>query len=105
MTTEALIQQQLKNHNVLLYMKGTPNEPLCGFSRLAATILQQCHVPFEAVDVLEHQEIRRILPQISQWPTFPQLYIKGELIGGSDIMAELYARGELQQKLAQVKEN
>ena len=103
MTTEELIQKQLKENDVVLYMKGMPEQPLCGFSKLAATILQQCQVPFKPIDVLEQPELRRVLPQVSQWPTFPQLYIKGELIGGSDIIANLYASGELQQKFAQIK--
>lgn len=102
MTTADLIQSQIANHDVLLYMKGVPDEPLCGFSKLAATILQQCGVPFESVDVLANPDIRRVLPQVSQWPTFPQLYIKGELIGGSDIIAELYTSGGLQQQLDQI---
>lgn len=102
MNTEALIQEQINDPKspIVLYMKGTPEEPLCGFSKLAATILQRCQVSFKSIDVLANPAIREVLPKVSQWPTFPQLYIKGELIGGSDIMADLYASGELQKQLA-----
>jgi monothiol glutaredoxin len=109
MSTEAPIQsysrwdheERLRTNPVLLYMKGTPEEPLCGFSRLAVQILQQCRVPFLPVDVL-HPDIRDALKQISEWPTFPQLYIQRKFIGGSDIIAALYDNGELQKKLAMI---
>lgn len=96
-------KKQLQEHAVLLYMKGTPKEPLCGFSQLAVRILQQCEVPFASVDIL-NPDIRSILKQITQWPTFPQLYIRGEFIGGSDIIADLYAKGELQKKFTDLGE-
>lgn len=92
-------QQLLQAHVILLYMKGTPQEPLCGFSQLAVRILHQCNASFFTVDVL-NPDIRSSLKQITKWPTFPQLYIQGQLIGGSDIIAELYASGELQKKLS-----
>ena len=90
--------KRLRKNPVLLYMKGTPKEPLCGFSKLAVHILQQCKTPFTSINVLD-PDIRSALKQISKWPTFPQLYIRGEFIGGSDIMADLYAKGALQTKL------
>ena len=93
-------EKRLQKNPVLLYMKGTPKEPLCGFSRLAVRILQQCGASFTPVDVL-NPDIRFALKQISQWPTFPQLYIHGKFIGGSDIIADLYRQGTLQKKLAE----
>jgi len=90
--------KHLKENPVLLYMKGTPREPLCGFSKLAVHILQQCGTLFTFINVLD-PDIRSPLKKISEWPTFPQLYIRGKFIGGSDIIADLYAKGELQKKL------
>lgn len=94
------IKQQIASSDVLLYMKGTPQFPQCGFSSRVVQILKQCQVPFDTVNVLENPEIRATLPHVANWPTFPQLYIKGELIGGCDIVCELYENGELQQILA-----
>lgn len=95
----AKIQQQIAENSVLLYMKGSPQIPQCGFSAKAIQVLQACGKPFAFVDILQHPEIRSTLPEYADWPTFPQLYINGELIGGSDIVAEMYAEGELQQKI------
>lgn len=94
------IQKQIEENDVVLYMKGTPNFPQCGFSGLAVEVLRRCGVdhPF-AVNVLEDMEIRQGIKEFSHWPTIPQLYIKGEFIGGSDIMKEMYESGELQKKL------
>jgi len=89
------IKQQLAENAILLYMKGTPKLPQCGFSARAVQCIDACGVNFASVDVLANPDIRQTLPQVSNWPTFPQLYVKGELIGGSDIIAELYERGEL----------
>ena len=100
----ATIQQQIADNAVILYMKGSPQMPQCGFSAKAIQLLQACDKPFAFVDILQHPEIRATLPEYADWPTFPQLYIKGELIGGSDIIAEMYADGELQQKLDAVAE-
>lgn len=100
--TIELIKQQISNSAVLLYMKGTPQFPQCGFSARAVQVLQQCGATFDSVNILEHPDIRRTLPQYANWPTFPQLYIKGELVGGSDIMLELFESGELQKQLEQV---
>ncbi|MDO4223365.1 MAG: Grx4 family monothiol glutaredoxin [Acinetobacter sp.] len=93
--TEALIREQIAKHNVLLYMKGTPQFPQCGFSARAVEILSQIGRPFAYVNILENPDIRATLPQIANWPTFPQLWVKGELIGGSDIMMEMFQSGEL----------
>ena len=90
------IESQLQENPVILYMKGTPTFPQCGFSARAAQILQHVGVPFAHVNIFEDPEIREGLKIYSNWPTFPQLYIQGELIGGSDIMMDLFEKGELQ---------
>jgi monothiol glutaredoxin len=99
MDTLTKIKEQIANHAVLLYMKGSPEEPKCGFSSRAAQILKACEVEFAHVDILENPDIRQTLPQYANWPTFPQLYVKGELVGGCDIMVEMYQSGELQSLL------
>lgn len=93
--TEALIRDQIAKHAVLLYMKGTPQFPQCGFSARAVEILSQIGRPFAFVNILENQDIRSTLPRIANWPTFPQLWVKGELLGGSDILMEMFQNGEL----------
>jgi monothiol glutaredoxin len=90
------IESILESNNVVLFMKGTPQMPMCGFSSRATAILQELQVPFHGVNVLEDQDLREGIKEFGQWPTIPQLYIKGELIGGSDIMMEMYEAGELQ---------
>lgn len=97
MDTIQLIQQQIATHPILLYMKGTADHPQCGFSARAVQALKACGAKFETVDVLANQDIRATLPKVANWPTFPQLYIKGELVGGCDIIVEMFANGELQQ--------
>lgn len=98
------IQEQLKevveNNDVVLFMKGTPDFPQCGFSGLATQILQQLDTRFASVDVLADNTVREGIKQYSNWPTIPQLYIKGEFIGGSDIMKEMFENGELAKKVA-----
>lgn len=102
MSTEALIKQQIDDNPILLYMKGTPDFPQCGFSGQAVQILRACGIEeFAHVNILENPDIRATLPKVANWPTFPQLYIKGELVGGSDIMLEMYENGELKQLLSQ----
>jgi monothiol glutaredoxin len=91
------IRQQIESHPIILYMKGTPELPQCGFSSYAAQALKACNAKFFHVNVLADPEIRANLPRYANWPTFPQLYVKGELIGGCDIMRELYETGELQK--------
>lgn len=89
------IQQAIGENDVILFMKGTPDAPSCGFSARAAAALQALEVPFSAVDVLPDPRIRQELSAISNWPTIPQLFVRGELIGGSDIIVEMYESGEL----------
>jgi monothiol glutaredoxin len=93
------IKKQIKDNKILLFMKGTPKMPQCGFSARAVQCIDACGVDFAYVDILANPDIRQALPQIADWPTFPQLYVKGELIGGSDIIAELYQQGELESLL------
>ncbi|MDR2334894.1 Grx4 family monothiol glutaredoxin [Diaphorobacter ruginosibacter] len=96
------IDQLVKGHDILLFMKGNASFPMCGFSGRAIQILKACGVDprnIATVNVLEDQEIRQGIKDYSQWPTIPQLYVKGEFIGGSDIMMEMYESGELQQVL------
>ena len=97
--TLATIKQQLTDNSVLLYMKGTPQFPQCGYSGRVVQILKSCGVAFASVNILEHQDIRQVLPQYANWPTFPQLYVRGELVGGCDIMIEMFESGELQRLL------
>jgi monothiol glutaredoxin len=91
------IDEIVKNNAVVLFMKGTPLFPQCGFSSRAVTILEHLETPFETVDVLQDPEIRQGIKEYSDWPTIPQLYVKGEFVGGSDIMMEMFKSGELQQ--------
>ena len=90
------IKDQISKNTVLLYMKGSPNAPQCGFSAKAAQVVMGCDEKFAFVDILQNPEIRANLPKYANWPTFPQLWVAGELVGGSDIMVELYESGELQ---------
>ncbi|RLJ16841.1 Grx4 family monothiol glutaredoxin [bacterium endosymbiont of Escarpia laminata] len=98
------IREQVEGNPVVLYMKGTPQFPMCGFSSRAAAALQDCAVPFSFVNVLSDPEIFENLPRYADWPTFPQLYIDGELIGGCDITLELHANGELQTMVKEAAE-
>lgn len=99
MDTIQKINQQIADNPIILYMKGSPDQPRCGFSAHVVKILDACGKPYASVDVLENPDIRQTLPQIASWPTFPQLYVGGELIGGCDIVSELFESGELQQIL------
>lgn len=94
------IKEQLGTNPVLLYMKGTPDFPQCGFSAQVVQILRACDAKFAYVNIFEDQELREALKVYSHWPTYPQLYINGELIGGCDIVTDLYGRGELPELLA-----
>jgi len=96
MSIEEKINQQIKDNNILIYMKGSPYEPKCGFSAKTVQALIDCGAEFSYVDILENQDIRQNLPTISDWPTFPQVFVSGELIGGCDIVIEMYESGELQ---------
>ncbi|PLY17144.1 MAG: monothiol glutaredoxin, Grx4 family [Sedimenticola sp.] len=93
----ARIKEQVESNPIVLYMKGTPQFPQCGFSSRAAAALQDCGVKFAYVNILADPEIFENLPKFADWPTFPQLYIDGELVGGCDITLELHASGELQK--------
>jgi monothiol glutaredoxin len=93
------IQQQLKSNPAVLYMKGTPDFPQCGFSAAAVRTLEACGAKFATVNIFEDPELREALKRYSNWPTYPQLYVNGELVGGSDILTEMYQSGELQQLL------
>jgi monothiol glutaredoxin len=95
------IQDQLKSNPVVLYMKGTPDFPQCGFSASAVRTLEACGADFLHVNIFEDPELREALKRYSNWPTYPQLYISGELIGGSDILNEMYRNGELKTLLAE----
>lgn len=92
---EQQIRDQIEKHKVLLFMKGSPQFPQCGFSARAVEVLSQVGRPFAFVNILENPEIRATLPKIANWPTFPQLWVNGELIGGSDIVLQMYQSGEL----------
>ncbi|MNQ19960.1 monothiol glutaredoxin [Pseudomonas linyingensis] len=90
------IKDQIASNPVLLYMKGSPNAPQCGFSARASQAVMACGEKFAYVDILQHPEIRASLPKYANWPTFPQLWVDGELVGGSDIILEMHEKGELQ---------
>ncbi len=93
------IQEAIGEHEVLLFMKGTPEQPACGFSARTVAALEALGTPFAAVDILPDPRIRQELSAISNWPTIPQLFVKGELVGGCDIVSEMYETGELAQAL------
>jgi monothiol glutaredoxin len=93
------IDAEVKSNDVLLFMKGTPKMPMCGFSGQVVQILTHLGVPFKGVNILESDELRQGVKDYSNWPTFPQLYVKGEFIGGADITREMFQAGELQSLL------
>jgi len=99
MSVQDKIQQLISENDVVLYMKGTADFPQCGFSGRAIQILNACGATFTSVDVLSDPEVREGIKVFSDWPTIPQLYVKGEFIGGSDIMTEMYQSGELKTVL------
>ena len=92
----AVIDEQVKSNDVFLYMKGTPDFPMCGFSSRVVQILDYLGVDYKSANVLENQELREGIKQFSQWPTIPQLYVKGEFVGGCDIISEMFQSGELE---------
>ncbi len=96
METIDKIKQQLADNPIILYMKGSPKLPSCSFSAQASQALIACGEPFAFVDILQNPDIRAELPTYANWPTFPQLWVEGELVGGCDIMLEMFQRGELQ---------
>lgn len=99
-TIREAIREAIAEHKIILFMKGTPEAPACGFSARTVAILQSLEVPFAAVDVLPDPRIRQELSALSDWPTIPQLFHEGELIGGCDIVTEMYESGELAEALA-----
>ena len=105
MSIEEKIKDQIKDNKILIYMKGSPYEPKCGFSARTIQSLIDCGAEFSYVDILENQEIRQTLPNISDWPTFPQVFVSGELIGGCDIISEMHESGELQALINQAFHN
>ena len=98
-TMREAIEQAIAQNPVLLFMKGTPEQPMCGFSARTVAALQALNAPFAAVDILPDPRIRQELSEISNWPTIPQLFVKGELVGGCDIITEMYESGELAEVL------
>ena len=98
-TAQARIEELVTSRDVVLFMKGSPLFPQCGFSSKAVAILEHLDTTFDSVDVLQDQEIRQAIKAYSDWPTIPQLYVKGEFVGGSDIMMEMFESGELAQLL------
>ncbi len=104
MSVQETIRQQVEGHPVVLYMKGSPQQPMCGFSATATQLLRMCGAQdVFTVDVLQDQEIREGIKQYANWPTIPQLYVNGEFVGGCDIMREMYQSGELQKLIGDAK--
>ena len=103
MDIQAKIKETVTSNPIVLYMKGSPKFPQCGFSNLATQVLDACDAEYVAIDVLQDQEIREGIKQYANWPTIPQLYVKGEFVGGADIMRAMYESGELQTLLAGAK--
>ena len=103
MNIKEKLQEQISQNNILIYMKGTPYEPSCGFSAKTVQVLIECEAEFSYVDVLANEDVRATLPSVSDWPTFPQVFVGGELIGGADIVAELHESGELLNLINDVK--
>ncbi len=105
METLDKIKQQIAENDILLYMKGSPKFPSCGFSAQATQALVSCAQPFAYVDILQNPDIRSELPKYANWPTFPQLWVKGELVGGCDIILEMFQQGELKPLLEEAAAN
>ena len=101
--TKEKIENYIKNNAVCLFMKGTPEVPQCGFSLAVSNMLKILEVGFKGINVLENEELRQGIKEFSEWPTIPQLYLKGEFVGGCDIVKEMLEKGELQNKLLEKK--
>ena len=99
METKKIIEQLIKENEVCLFMKGTPEAPQCGFSMAVSNLLKHLNVKFKGINVLENENLRQGIKDFSDWPTIPQLYIKSEFIGGSDIVKEMFEKGELKKIL------
>ena len=104
-TINNLIKNEVGQNDVCLFMKGTPDAPQCGFSMAISNMLKILEVNFKGINVLENEELRQGIKAFSDWPTIPQLYLKGEFLGGSDIVKEMYESGELQKKLSEKSKN
>ena len=105
MDTFDRIKQTVHDHSIVLFMKGTPQFPMCGFSSRASQVLKAVGADYASVNVLEDPEMRANLPRFSNWPTFPQLYVNGELVGGCDITLELYESGELERMVKEARKS
>ena len=103
MDLEDKLREQIKDNSILIYMKGTPYEPKCVFSARTVQLLIECESQFSYVDVLENDDVRVALPKVSDWPTFPQVFIKGNLVGGADIIAQMHENGELKKLIDSVE--
>ncbi len=99
--TKNLIKNEIEQNDVCFFMKGTPDAPQCGFSMAVSNILKILDVNFKSINVLENDELRQGIKEFSDWPTIPQLYVKGEFLGGCDIVKEMYESGELQKKFSE----
>tara|TARA_Y100001958_G_C20995430_1_gene381344 strand:+ start:189 stop:506 length:318 start_codon:yes stop_codon:yes gene_type:complete len=103
METNQKIENLIKNNDVCLFMKGTPDSPQCGFSMAVSNVLKHLNVNFKGINVLEDEALRQGIKDYSDWPTIPQLYVKGEFVGGCDIVKEMFEKGELKKFLAEKK--
>ena len=103
METNQKIENLIKNNDVCLFMKGTPDSPQCGFSMAVSNVLKHLNVNFKGINVLEDEALRQGIKDYSDWPTIPQLYVKGEFVGGCDIVKEMFEKGELKKLLAEKK--
>ena len=99
MDVKKQVEDIINDNNIILFMKGDPHQPRCGFSARVVDVLKENNVEFSYMDILEDPEVRQVLPTISDWPTFPQLFVKGELVGGCDIVTEMHQTGELKAVL------
>ena len=102
MSIEDKIKDMIEGNKAILFMKGTPYEPKCGFSARTVQALIECEAQFSYVDVLENDDIRSTLPQVSDWPTFPQVFVEGDLIGGADIVTQMHENGELKKLIQNI---
>ncbi|MEE9575110.1 MAG: Grx4 family monothiol glutaredoxin [Gammaproteobacteria bacterium] len=105
MDVQERIKTVVEENNVIIFMKGSPEAPQCGFSMRTSEALKACNVEFAYVDVLAEPEVRSNLPQFSNWPTFPQVFVKGEFVGGCDIVMDMFQKGELQTMIDAISES
>jgi len=105
MDVQERIKTVVEENNVIIFMKGSPEAPQCGFSMRTSEALKACNVEFAFVDVLAEPEVRSNLPQFSNWPTFPQVFVKGEFVGGCDIVMDMFQKGELQKMIDAISES